>query len=522
MSRGPMVGRLSAAQLAGLALLWLAALAWLRPLMLPDEGRYVGVAWGMLTSGDWLTPHLDGLPYFHKPPLFYWITAAALRTIGAWEGPARLASLLGAWAGAMATYLWLRRWWGERQAVLALAVLLLQPMFFLGAQFANLDMLVAGCITVTILLLAQAALAMEHGQRYRAALYSAYVAAALGVLAKGLIGVLLPGLVISLWLWSSARWRTWWRLLSLPGLLLFLLVAAPWFIAMQRQFPGFLHYFFVVQHFQRFAETGFNNVQPVWFYPVVLALATLPWLPWLAAPRRRTTDGAAGARLPADLRRLMWIWLLVVVGFFSVPASKLLGYVLPAVPPLAVLLAEGVARRGADGRRWWISGLISAGLGGLAVVVLTVHTPLSVKALGQALRDRHQAGEPVYLLEQPYFDLPLYARLQQPPRHVLDWDAAEVRRRDTWRKELADAGVFDPVRMRALLLRPVQLAPALCQGGVAWLVGPKASARAYPFLGQARMVVTDADAALWRIDAGAPAVRQALGCGTPTAGSAPR
>jgi len=110
------------------ALLWLALLAWARPLMLPDEGRYVGVAWEMMRSGDWLTPTLNGLPYFHKPPLFYWITAASMSLFGVGELPARAAPLLGAWAGAMAVFLFLRRWWGTSAALLALVVLLAQPL----------------------------------------------------------------------------------------------------------------------------------------------------------------------------------------------------------------------------------------------------------------------------------------------------------------------------------------------------------------------------------------------------------
>ncbi|MDQ2780516.1 MAG: glycosyltransferase family 39 protein, partial [Pseudomonadota bacterium] len=124
----------------------LAATAWLRPLMLPDEGRYVGVAWEMLRSGDWLVPRLNGLPFFHKPPLFYWITAASMSVFGLHEGVARAASLLGATLAAMAMFLFVHRWGGAQRARLTLVALLAQPLFFLGAQFANLDMLVAGCI----------------------------------------------------------------------------------------------------------------------------------------------------------------------------------------------------------------------------------------------------------------------------------------------------------------------------------------------------------------------------------------
>ena len=150
-----------------MTLAWLAATAWMRPLALPDEGRYVGVAWEMLRSGDWLTPTLDGLPFFHKPPLFYWITAGSLSLFGptAWAG--RVAPMLGAWIGAFSLFLFVRRWWGERAAGLALMALLAQPLWFVSAQYANLDMLVAGCITATILALAHAALCVEQERQMR-------------------------------------------------------------------------------------------------------------------------------------------------------------------------------------------------------------------------------------------------------------------------------------------------------------------------------------------------------------------
>src|SRR4051812_34068072 len=134
--------------------IWLVATAWARPLMLPDEGRYVGVAWEMLRSGDWLTPTLNGLPYFHKPPLFYWISAASIGAFGHHELAARAAPLVGAAIGAASLFLFAWRWTDARTARLALVALLAQPLFFIGGQFANLDMLVAGCISATVLLLA--------------------------------------------------------------------------------------------------------------------------------------------------------------------------------------------------------------------------------------------------------------------------------------------------------------------------------------------------------------------------------
>jgi signal transduction histidine kinase len=171
----------------------------------------------MLRSGDWLVPRLDGLPFFHKPPLFYWIGAAAMAVTGPVEWAARLPSVLGAGAAASALFLFLRRWSTVRVALLSTVVLVTTPFFFLGAQFANLDMLVAGCIACTVLLAAGAVLARERAEPWRALLAGAYLFAAAGLLAKGLIGLVLPAMVIVPVVRGDAQARPLRLLLWLPG-----------------------------------------------------------------------------------------------------------------------------------------------------------------------------------------------------------------------------------------------------------------------------------------------------------------
>jgi 4-amino-4-deoxy-L-arabinose transferase-like glycosyltransferase len=303
-----------------LALAWLALTLWVRPLALPDEGRYVSVAWEMLNSGNWLYPTLDGLPFFHKPPLFYWITASSLGIFGLHEWAARIAPLFGAGIAAFTLYGFALRQKGTTVARWSLLVLVTQPLFFGGAQFANLDMLVAGLIAATILLAAEAGLNADRDLPYKGLLAGAYLGAALGVLAKGLIGAVLPGLVLIAWLAWNRRLVLLRKLVWLPGLGVFLLAAAPWFVSMQMRFPDFLDYFFVYNQIQRFAEGGFNNPMPFWFYPPVILLLILPWSWWLPATwkRVRLEDEAK-----PTIRSLMWIWPVVIVGFFSIPSSKL-------------------------------------------------------------------------------------------------------------------------------------------------------------------------------------------------------
>ena len=507
--------------IAALMLAWLAATAWARPLMLPDEGRYVGVAWEMVRSGDWLTPTLNGLPFFHKPPLFYWITAGAMSLFGLNEWAARAAPILGAWLGAFSLYVFARRWRGDQVARLTLLALLVQPLFYIGGQFANLDMLVAGCISATIVLLAHAALSVERGLPFRRALASAYAMAALGVLAKGLIGVVIPALVVGAWLLVMRRWRVLRSLLWWPGVVIFLVLAAPWFVAMQARFADFLDYFFVVQHFKRFAAGGFNNVQPFWFYPAALIVLSLPWLPWL---RQTLARGYLSDPERGPIRLLMGLWVVIVVLFFSMPKSKLLGYILPAVPPLAFLMADGfisIAKPSQRMRRlWWASVSVTTALSIGAVVGFAVHPLRSSRGLALVLGAQRGPSEPVFMLNHYYYDVPFYARIRAPVMVVDDWTSPDIGKRDNWRKEFADAAQFAVAGSASALINPASLSAAVCQSPVSWVIGASTAGDHYPVLARARVVITQRDTTLWRIDTAVPDIASSLGCaGRPNVGS---
>jgi 4-amino-4-deoxy-L-arabinose transferase-like glycosyltransferase len=502
-------------------LAWLASLAWVRPLMLPDEGRYVGVAWEMLRSGDWLTPTLNGLPYFHKPPLMYWLTAASMSFFGPHVAAARAAPLLGATLGALAMYGFVCRWWGERTAKRVLVLLLLQPLFFVAAQFANLDMLVAGCITATVLLLAHAALSLEMGNPARKALWAAYGMAALGVLAKGLIGAALPALVIGVWLLLRRRWRLLLALWSWPGVVLFFALAGPWFLAMQQRHSGFLNYFFVVQQLDRFTVGGFNNAHPWWFFSALLALVTLPWLPWLK-PVFRPSFFANPTCGPQ--RQLMAVWIVVIVGFFSIPNSKLVGYVLPVVPPLACLLADVFSAAMVLKRPWvrragWASVGVSLSVGWGVVLALAAHPTRSTHELATLLNLQRGTDEPVWMLNDYYFDVPVIAKLKHPARVVDEWSDSSVAQEDNWRKELADAAVFNPAIAAKVLVNQSNWHRALCEAPVNWVLATASAAQDDPVLRHAHAVATVRHTTLWKVERASPDVSASLGCANDTSPS---
>ena len=473
----------------GLLALWLLlSLGW-RPLLLPDEGRYAGVALEMLHR-DVLVPTLLGLPYFHKPPLMYWIDVAAMSLLGVNALAARMAPALGGWLMAAALYLTLRqRPGGARQAGLALVVLATTPFYFVGAQYANHDMLVAGLISVAIL-------AARHAVQVASPLrwvVLAWAAAALALLSKGLIGIVLPVAVLLPWLLATRRWQALRSLLHPLGVASFVLIAAPWFVAMQLRFPAFFDYFFIEQHFRRFTGSDFNNAQPWWFFAPVLLLLTLPWSAALWATWRGRSEANA------DDERGFWLWwLLVVVVFFSLPTSKLVGYVLPALPPLVALLVPALGR----GRAWrWLLPLAAA-LCLAIVAVLAWQAPKSNADIGLALRDAALRGERVVFVDDAYFDLPFYARMRRAPLVLGDWDSPAIDPRDDWRKELRDAARFAGPGAASPLWPLSRGAELWCHNEPTWFVAAPGW-RPPPAWGQASLVLKGRQAELLRALPGA-------------------
>ena len=475
---------------------WVFATSWIRPLGMPDEGRYTGVAWEMVRSGQWLTPTLDGLPYFHKPPMFYWLTAISIKLFGVVEWALRLAPALGATLIAFAGYRLLARWMDRRIALTYLLVLGTMPIVYGGAQYANHDMLVAGFIGSAIAFAADALLSFDHGKPWKASMLLAWACMGLGLLSKGLIGIVLPGGVIFFWMLLRMRWRWLARLLWLPGPLLFAVIAAPWFVLMQQKFPQFFHYFFIHQHFERFAETGFNNMQPWWFYPAVLALLGLPWSLLMLARFRMP----AGDDTRTAMRQLLWLWIIVVVGFFSLPASKLVGYVLPAAPPVAILVAELICSWSPKRSKTvlTVAGGLTALLLVAAIVIFGNEDEYSSKPLAQAWLAKATPGEPLVSVGVYRFDMPIYAQLATPVPVLMDWDAPSIAANDSWPRELADAAKFDPEAGKKVLVDAGRLPEMLCAQPVTWII---ASAKEQaPVLASAQQVARNPHYQLLRFE----------------------
>jgi len=467
---------------------WLLCTAWLRPLLLPDEARYAEVAREML-AGDHLLPLLNGMPFFHKPPLTYWVDILGMRLLGVTPFAARLGPLLGAWMMGSALWLELRHRAGAQQAGLALLVLATSPFFFIGGQYANHDMLVAGNISVALLCWLHAL------DRHEQALYwwvAGWCACALAVLSKGLIGIVIPLAVFAPWLLAQRRWRDARRLFHPLGLASFALIALPWFVLMQSRYPSFFDYFVLEQHVRRYATSGFNNLQPWWFLLGVLPLLTLPWSAGLLLHAKRIWRRQNSAKSRQWTSLMLW-WLLVVMVFFSIPASKLAGYIMPALLPWCALISGAIPTGRA---RNWLLALASALCLG-SIVCLAWQAPKSNRDIALELRQQLRFNDLVVFIDDSFNDVAFEARLDEPPTVASAWQDAALLAHDGWRKELADTSRFDANSASRLMIPTSELTGLVCRGRRVWLVesnGDGLSAQSVP--GAAR-VMLGKHASLW-------------------------
>lgn len=456
--------------LAGLWLL-LLSMAAMRPLAVPDEGRYGEVGRWMLQSGDWLTPRLNGLPFFHKPPLLHWLQALSLASFGINELALRLAPALHAGLMLVALYLSARNISTETIARRAVLMLGTSMTFLVAGQYVNHDMLVATWIGVAIWCFAFAFMAGEKPNGTLARL--GFAACALGMLSKGLIGIALPGLVLFIWLLWTRQFK---KILYLPwlsGLALFTLIALPWFVLAQQKYPQLFDYMFIGQQFNRYTATTYNNPQPWWFYLLALVLLFFPWVFFSLNQWRRPFGPPASAATVAPLAapwwQLCWVWVIAIVFFFSIPHSKIVGYVLPVIAPLALLAALGWERAMAHRAR---AGKLFLGLCllnmAIALVLMTkvgdVTRTGRAQDVAQALACAAQPTDTVYVSGKYPYDLPFYAQTNKPLVVLEDWPALRQRAGDGWQRELFEGADFD-AQAAQVLQSPEALAPAGAAAG---------------------------------------------------------
>lgn len=359
-----------------LAVVWFGPLHY-RALIKSDEGRYAEIAREMRVSGDWTTPRLNGLKYFEKPALQYWATAAAYGAFGESEFAARFWPALTGFLTVLFAGFTARRVFGEVYA-LPVAAVLASSLWWVG--LSHINSLDAGVASVLGMAFFSLLLAQRDGiprRVERAWMLACWAALALAVLSKGLIGLVLPGATLVVYTLLTRDWPLWRRLHIVTGLLVFLAVAAPWFVMVTRANPEFFHFFFIHEHFERFLTSVHRRTAPWWYFiPLVLA-SVLPWLIALpgalvAAVRRAAQRNGFRPALFALL------YASVIFLFFSASNSKLRSYILPLVPALALLIGLWL-----PGARRWVVMTLAALTAALAAAGIAM-APFGARFVDQA------------------------------------------------------------------------------------------------------------------------------------------
>lgn len=307
------------------------------PLIDPDEGRYAEIPREMLERFDFITPTLNYVKYFEKPPLLYWLNALSINYLGQTEFAARLPSALCGLFTVLATYMIARRIYDRRTAFLSAIILGSSAGFLLQSRIILTDMLLTFCLTAA---LGSFIVAVNRQNRQKGSFvwYLFYFFCAMAVMTKGLIGMVFPAGIIFIYLLLSGNWHILTKMRLFTGMLLFLAVTTPWFIAVSLANPEFPHFFFIREHFQRFTSTVHGRYQPFWFFLPVMAGTMLPWSFFIPGALGRTLRDRYHEKGNQGLYLL--IWISVIFLFFSISSSKLIPYMLPIFPPLAILIAN--------------------------------------------------------------------------------------------------------------------------------------------------------------------------------------
>ena len=345
--------RLTIAVLLIFAVLWFGLLGQ-RDLFDPDEGRYAGIPAAMVDSGDWLTPRLNDFKYFEKPVLQYWGTAVAFTVFGKSNASARLWTALLGFSTALFSMLVAFRLYGRRAAIYTFLISISYLMVVIFSHFLTLDMALSAFVVFGIGSLVIAHSRPSSENQTRNWMLFGWAALALATLTKGLVAVVLPAatvVVYSLW---QRDWSLWKNLHIVKGLLLYLLITAPWFIAVSIANPEFAQFFFIHEHFDRYTSDVHSREGPIYYFIPYLLLGVCPWLITslrsLVSPGFKWLPEKPGQFHP---QRFMWTFVVVTFCFFSLGQSKLPGYILPILPVIAVISGGQIALRGRiDADRW--------------------------------------------------------------------------------------------------------------------------------------------------------------------------
>lgn len=307
------------------------------PLLDPDETRYSEISDIMVDTGDYVTPRLNHVVYLEKPPLAYWATAAMFKIFGEHEFSARLFSGLCAWGCILLVFSMGSFLHDEKTGLYSAGVLSTFLYIYILGHINLLDIPLAFFVC----------LATWAGYRYiiggkplKGWLYLLYTASALAFMTKGLIGVVFPFAILILWLLIAKKGRDIIRLFSPVGLIILIAIVSPWLILVHRANQEFLWFFFVHEHFLRYTTKIHERYHSVLYYLPVVILGVLPWAAFLIQSIRASRANGDKTSLSRIDKHFLITWIFFIFAFFSVSSSKLISYIAPIFPPIAVIFGH--------------------------------------------------------------------------------------------------------------------------------------------------------------------------------------
>lgn len=353
----------------------------------PDEPRYAWIARDMAESGDWVTPRLYGHAWFEKPVLYYWGAALSFQRFGANEAAARFPSAFSALLATLAMAWLAYRLYGLETARW-LMLLLPTTVGMIGfSHAAATDMPFSAMLTIAMVF-AASIVGLTRNENSPVLSRTPWLALlifgfflGLAVLAKGPAAIILSGGAVLLWAVFTRRWRDAFRCLHPFAIVSFCLTALPWYSLCSRRNPEFFRVFIIEHNFKRFLTPEFQHIQPFWFYLPIILVALFPWTVFLVAATRKAIKDVRTARAFHAPVLFFLSWALFTILFFSASKSKLPGYILPALPPLAILLADLVARYAEDDERAPRWPMLATSAAFLLVGLIILHESGKIPAL---------------------------------------------------------------------------------------------------------------------------------------------
>lgn len=321
------------------------------PFITPDEGRYSEVAREMLARHNFITPSIDGIPFLDKPALYYWVQSFFIKLFGIHEWSLRLWPALMGTLGCVATYITGQRLFSRLTGWCGALILGTSLFYYSMSHFADMDLMIAVLISCSLYAFLIGLNTTTPNAKYD--FWLAYLFGGLGFFTKGLIAIAFPALIFLAYATIHNRWSDFKRIRLGSGLLIILAINLPWFILVQKHNPDFLHYFFINQQFERYVGHQFNDHAGAWLYPTIITVGVLPWSLFLIGALYHTSKKLLGRIQLEPIQTFLWLWVVLITIFFSIPASKTVGYILPVFPAAALLTAVYIVKLWQQRSPWW-------------------------------------------------------------------------------------------------------------------------------------------------------------------------